>query len=122
MKYIGKDMLDRMKLLDLTADEVAEKTFMEKEAIDAIIQDRIALEQMDEFDVSLICNVLHCRLDFFTDEKRKENDILVSSIHKELDSVKSLKIKAGIQDFVNDFAFVTEVLADGSNAETKSKS
>lgn len=49
-------------------------------------------------------------MNFFTDEKVKENDILNSSLHKESDSIKSLKIKAGIQDFINDFAFVIELL------------
>ena len=44
------------------------------------------------------------------DEKVKENEILHSSLHKESDSIKSLKIKAGIQDFINDFAFVIELL------------
>ena len=33
MLYIGKDMQTRMDLLGLTADEVADKAFMEKEKI-----------------------------------------------------------------------------------------
>lgn len=110
MRYIGKELSNRMKMLDLTVTDVAEKSFMEKEVIDAIIQDRIVLEQIDEFDFSLICNVLHCNMNFFTDEKVKENDILSSSLHEESDSIKSLKIKARIQDFINDFVFVTELL------------
>lgn len=65
MLYIGKDMQERMNLLGLTADEVADKAFMEKENIEAIIQNKTALEEIDEFDLSLICSVLHCEADFF---------------------------------------------------------
>lgn len=46
MRYIGKELSNRMKMLDLTVTDVAEKSFMEKEVIDAIIQDRIVLEQI----------------------------------------------------------------------------
>jgi len=112
MLYIGKDMQDRMNLLGLTADEVADKAFMEKGEIDAIIQNKIALEEIDEFDLSLICGVLHCKADFFADADVKEKDLLAASMNRGGDNEKSMKVKAKIQDFINDFAFVTNILSE----------
>lgn len=112
MLYIGKDMQDRMNLLSLTVDEVADKVFMEKENIDAIIQNKIALEEIDEFDMSLICSVLHCSTEFFIDADAKEKDLLVASMNRGLDNEKSMKVKAKIQDFMSDFAFATSILSE----------
>lgn len=112
MSCIGKDMKARMDLLRLTPDELADRTFMEKKDIDAILKDKIELEQIDEFDFSLICSALHCRPEFFTDEKVRERDLLVGSMNRGSDNEKSRKVKAKIQDFMNDFVFVTDVLSE----------
>lgn len=112
MLYIGEDMQNRMNLLELTADEVADKAFMEKEEIDAIIQNRTALEEIDEFDMSLICGVLHCKPEFFTDTDIREKDLLSAFMNRGLDNGKSMNVKAKIQDFMSDFAFVTDVLSE----------
>lgn len=112
MLYIGKDMRDRMKLLGLTVDELASKAFMEKETIDALIQNKITLEDIDEFDLSLICAVLHCNTSFFIDADAKEKDLLTASINRGGDNEKSMKVKAKIQDFMNDFIFITNILSE----------
>ena len=112
MRYIGKDMRERMDLLGLTADEVANKAFMEEGAIEAILQNRTAFEEIDEFDMSLICSVLHCEPAYFTDEKVKEKDLLTASMNRGSDTKKSRKVKAQIQDFMRDFAFISDVLAE----------
>lgn len=112
MLYIGKDVQDRMKLLGLTADEVADKAFVDKEQIDAIVQNQIALEEIDEFDLSLICGVLHCTPEFFQDTVTKSNDLLVASMNRGLDNENSMKIKAKIQDFMRDFTFVEDILSE----------
>lgn len=112
MLYIGKDVQDRMELLGLTAHEVADRAFMEKEEIDAIIQNKIALEEIDEFDLSLICSILHCKPEFFVDTDVRERDLLLTSMNRGVDNEKSTKIKAKIQDFMRDFAFVEEILSE----------
>ena len=90
MLYIGKDVQDRMDILGLTVKEIADKTFLEEDVITAIINNQAPLEEIEEFDFSLLCSVLHCREDFFTNPQ----------------------VKAKLQDFMNDFAFVTEVLSE----------
>lgn len=112
MLYIGKDMQARMKLLGLTVDEVADKTFMDKRQVDAIIKDKIALEQIDEFDLALISSILHCKPEFFSDASVREKDLLCAAMNRGNDDGKSLKVKAKIQDFLNDFAFVNGVLTE----------
>lgn len=112
MLYIGNDVQDRMVLLGLTADEVADKAFMEKDQIDAIIQNQIALEEIDEFDLSLICSVLHCTPEFFQDTDTKRKDLLVASMNRGSDNEISMNIKAKIQDFMRDFTFVEEIFSE----------
>lgn len=112
MLYIGKDMQDRMVLLGLSVDEVADKAFMEKDTVDAIIQNKIALEEIDEFDMSLICGVLHYEKEYFIDAEAKEKDLLMASMNRGGDNEKSMNVKAKIQDFMKDFAFVTNILSE----------
>lgn len=112
MLYIGKAMQDRMNILGLTADEVAERAFVGKETVDAIIENKIALEEIDEFDMSLICSVLHCKPEYFADANMKEKDLLMASMNRGLDNKKSMEVKARIQDFMTDFAFIKDILSE----------
>ena len=123
MLYIGNDIQNRMNLLGLTIDEMADSTliaftiananvFMEKENIDSIIQNKTPLEEIDEFDMSLICSVLHCKPEFFTDDLVKEKDLLLTSMNRGMDNKKSLEVKAIIHDFMNDLSFVEEILSE----------
>ncbi|MCI8665215.1 MAG: hypothetical protein HFG82_00875 [Dorea sp.] len=112
MLYIGNDIQNRMNLLGLTIDEMADSTFMEKEIIDSIIQNKTPLEEIDEFDMSLICSVLHCKPEFFTDDLVKEKDLLLTSMNRGMDNKKSLEVKAIIHDFMNDLSFVEEILSE----------
>ena len=112
MLYIGKDVQDRMDILGLTVKEIADKTFLEEDVITTIINNQTPLEEIEEFDFSLLCSVLHCREDFFTNPQVRERDLLSASLNRGLDNEKSMKVKAKLQDFMSDFAFVTEVLSE----------
>lgn len=112
MLYIGKDIQDRMDLLGLTVEEVADKTFIEKNIINEIIQNEIPIEDIDEFDLSLLCSILHCSENFFTDPEVRERDLLSASMNRGLDNKKSMNVKAKLQDFMNDFAFVSEIMSE----------
>lgn len=107
--YIGEELQKRMDLLGLTTDEVANNAFMEKEDVDVIVQNKIALEDIDEFDMELICSVIHCKPEFFTDANVREEDLLLASMNRDFDNEKSMKVKAKLQDFISDFAFVMDV-------------
>lgn len=112
MKYIGKELQDRMSLLGVDISTLAEITFMDEKTISDIIENRISYEDIDKFDMSLICNALHCDSQYFIDDKVKNKDLLISAMNARKDSIKSKNVKVKIQDFINDFVFVNEVMLE----------
>lgn len=112
MQYIGSELRDRMDLLGIDVSALSEITFMDEETINGIIENRISYEDVDEFDMSLICSALHCDTQYFVDSEVRKKDLLISTMNRGKDSVKSMNTKAKIQDFMNDFAFVNEVLLE----------
>lgn len=112
MQYIGSELLDRMNLLGINVSTLSEVTFMEEKIIRDIIEDRLSYEDVDEFDMSLICSALHCDTQYFTDGEVRNKDLLISTMNRGKDSVKSKIVKAKIQDFMKDFAFVNEILLE----------
>lgn len=112
MLFIGKEVQERMISLGLSAEKLADEAFMDLGDIQAIINNEVDYESIDEFDMELMCNVLHCKPEYFTDNSVKEKDLLVASMNRGNDDLKSMNVKAKIQDFVNDFLFVNEVLAE----------
>ena len=112
MQYIGSELQDRMILLGINVSALSEMTFMDEDAINDIISDKLSYEEIDEFDMSLICSALHCDAHYFIDGEVRNKDLLISTMNRGKDSVKSKNVKAKIQDFVNDFAFVNEILLE----------
>lgn len=112
MQYIGSELQDRMDLLGIDVSALSEMAFMDEDIINDIIEDKISYEDVDEFDMSLICSALHCDPHYFIDSEIRNKDLLVSTMNRGKDTVKSKKVKAKIQDFMNDFAFVNEILLE----------
>lgn len=112
MFYIGSEVKERMDSLSLTAETLASKSFLELEDIKSIVNNEIALEDIDEYDFELMCSVLHCKPEFFKDPLVREKDLLVATMNRGNDNKKSIAVKIKIQDFMNDFIFVNEVLAE----------
>lgn len=112
MQYIGNELRDRMNLLGIDISALSEMTFMDEETLKEILTDKQAYEEIDEFDLSLICSALHCDALYFVDGEVRKKDLLVSTMNRGKDSVKSKNVKAKIQDFVNDFAFVNEIMLE----------
>ena len=110
MHFIGKDLRGRMNALFLNEEELAEKDSIDRAVIQGICADEIALEDVDAFDFEWLCSILHCTPAFFTDIAVKEKDFLVALRNKH-DTKKTVYAKVSMQDFVNDFTFVNEVLA-----------
>ena len=118
MQYIGSELQDRMNLLGIDVSALSEITFMDEETICDIIENRISYEDVDEFDMSLICSALHCDAQYFIDGEVRNKDLLISTMNRGKDSVKSKNVKAKIQDFMSDFAFVNEVLLANDPSNT----
>lgn len=112
MQYIGSELQDRMNLLGIDISTLSEMTFMDEEVISDIINNKSSYEEIEEFDLLLICNALHCDVQYFVDSKVRNCDLLISTMNRGKDSAKSKNVKAKIQDFMNDYAFVNEVLSE----------
>lgn len=85
---------------------------MNEEVIRDTINNRLAYEDIDEFDLALICDTLHCDPLYFVDGEMRNRDLLVLTMNKGTDTVKSKNAKTKIQDFMNDYAFVNGVLLE----------
>lgn len=112
MQYIGSELQDRMNMLGISVSTLSDMTFVDEEIINDIINNKSAFEEIDESDFSLICSALHCDARYFVDGEVRNRDLLISTMNRGKDSVKSKIVKAKIQDFMNDFAFVNEVLLE----------
>lgn len=112
MHYIGQDVSERMNMLKIKPKRLADETFMDIKDINDILQNRVPLDAIDEFDLKLICSVLHCKPEYFINEDVKKRDLLISTMNRGNDEDKSVNVKAKLQDFISDFAFVNEVLAE----------
>ena len=110
MLYIGKELKERMKSIGLTAEVLADKTFLELEDINRIIENQIAVEDLEAFDISMICNALHCKPEYFTNEAVRERDLLVAAMNRGYDNKQSINVKIKVQDFMNDFTFINKIL------------
>lgn len=110
MQYIGSELQDRMNLLGIDVFALSDMTFMDEGVIRDIITNKLAYEDIEEFDLTLICSALHCDSLYFIDTEVKNRDLLVSTMNRDKDTVKSKNTKANIQDFMNDYAFVNKVL------------
>lgn len=112
MQSIGREVQVRMESLGLDAEELADKSFLELKDVQSIINGEKNVNEIDEFELSLICSVLHCKPEYFFDPSIREKDLLLSSMNRGNDDIKSKDAKIRIQDFINDFTFVSEVLAE----------
>ena len=99
MRYIGKELRDRIDLLGIDVQTLAENTFMDVEILNTIIDDKLAFEDIDEFNFTLICSALHCNPLYFLDEKVKKQDLLIFSMNKKYDTVKIESSKSSYSGF-----------------------
>ena len=77
LQYIGSELQDRMNLLGIDVSALSEITFMDEETISDIIENRISYEDVDEFDMSLICSALHCDTHYFIESEVRNKDLLI---------------------------------------------
>ena len=112
MQYIGNELQDRMDLLGLDTSTLSDITFVDEEVINEIINNKLKYEEIDEFELALICSALHCDVRYFVDSKVKSKDLLISTMNRGKETMKSKNVKVKIQDFMNDYAFIKDVLQE----------
>lgn len=112
MQYIGSELQDRMNLLGIDISTLSNIAFLDEDVIRDITNNKIAFEEIDEFDLSLICSALHCDTQYFVNDEVRKKDLLISTMNRGKDTVKSKNVKAKIQDFMNDYVFIHSVFSE----------
>lgn len=108
MIFIGEFLKDRMNLLNLSIEDIAEKTFIESSIVKKLQDNQYSVDDVEYFDLIMISKVLHCTPEYFFDKKVRDKDLLVGSQNRGNDDRKSINTKMAIQDFMNDLAFLDE--------------
>lgn len=106
---IGELLRNRMEQIGYTSSALATKSFVDETLINDLLSNSIEAEQVDEFDMGLLCSALHCNKRFFLNEDARKNDLLVAAYNRGNDNRVSNLAKARIQDYLNDFDFVCDL-------------
>ena len=109
MIYIGEVLKNRMDMLSININELADRTFLDNSEIDKILNDSVTVDNIDEYDLTMISNVLHCTPEYFMDESIRKKDFLVGTQNRGIDTEESKKIKLSLQDYLKDFVFLESV-------------
>ena len=112
MKYIGDELRERMNMLNIDCSILSKESFLDEEVIRKLIANELAYEEIDDFDLDLLCNSLHCDTRYFIDNDVKERDLVFSTMNRGEDTLESKKVKAKIQDFLNDYNFLRNILLE----------
>lgn len=107
--YIGDMLKDRMNLLKIDILKLSELSFVDVEYIQSILNGSISNDNIDSFNLCLIASALHCKPEYFYDENIRNKDLLISSYNRGIDNDRSVKVKAKLQDFLDDFSFLKQV-------------
>lgn len=105
---MGEKLNERMQLLGIGIPALSEASFVEKDMIQDLLENRRSHEMIDLFDRDLICSALSCDPSYFTDDGVREKDLLIATRRRK-DSVTSRKVKAKLQDFMRNWSFVTRI-------------
>lgn len=106
----ARNITDRMRLLGITTEDLANLSLLDEKEIAKILESRLSLEDMDQYHLALLSSVLHCDVDYWRDDEVRRKDLLFQAMSSEIDDDQSIRVRARLQDFLNDFAFVCEVL------------
>lgn len=121
MRYIGEIMKERMDLLGMNVNSLERNSFVDRRIICYILDDVLAYEEIDKFQLSLLCDALHCDEQYFTDETIRNKDLVIATRDDEKDSVQSNRVKAKIQTLVNDDAFVSNLESEQKTMDDRRK-
>ena len=110
MKYIGNELRKRMNIFNMDCSTLSKESFVDEDVIKKLIANKLTYEEIDTFDLELLCNSLHCDTRYFIDNDVKRRDLVFSTTNKAKDTLVSIKVKAKIQDFLNDYIFMKNIL------------
>ena len=78
---IGAILKERMDLLCVSkAQLLADTVSLDARELDAVLADEKPLDEIDPFDLGIICSILHCGPEYFLDKGIRDKDFLNNSI------------------------------------------
>lgn len=110
--YIGEILKSRMKALDIDVNMLADKSLVDTDLIEDILNDKLSLEEIDEFDLELIAKSLYCDINYFVDEEYRKKDLIHSSMNRGCNDIKSNTVKGQLQVVANDFIFLKQIMSE----------
>lgn len=108
--YIGTTLQTRMKKLGLTTQDISHEIWQPPAYIQIILDNKIAYEDIDAFDINLLCAVLHCEPKLFTDPDYHD---MISDMSDMPSHIMS-KI-AEVQSYIDTFAFLMNTEHDATH-------
>lgn len=108
--FVGELVLERMQALGLDVQTLSKNSLVDEAVISQVISNTSSIDDLDEFDLDMICGVLYCSSDYFYSEEARRKDIISGSFNRGDDTPKSMKVKGNIQSFVNDFILMQDMM------------
>ena len=104
-----KDILkSRMELLDITTKELADTVFMTTSEVKNILDGIVGYDDLDSFDISLLCSALYCSDDYFENKETRDKDMLNNLIATS-DTLKIIEVKKRISSYLYNMGFIKSV-------------
>jgi len=107
--YIGGVLKERMSCFDMAEHQLCEEALIEADELQAILNDKLSFDAIDEVTISFISQVLYCNPEYFIDQQIRNNDIVNSSLNRGASTSKSNEIKGMLQRFSDDFSFLRQL-------------
>ena len=107
---IGKLLRERMKLLNITLENLYKTTYIDKEILEQLYNNKMEYDELDEYDKEILSNALFCSKDYFINRKERKYDIVTCFLNRgNKQDNKAIKTKCILQRFVKDFIFIDEL-------------
>lgn len=109
MVYIGDVVKARMDLFGFTLDRLNEESMLPLNLLEGIIENKISISQIDDFDLNVLASTLYCEPDYFVSEDARNSDVVFASHNRGECTHKSNLVKAKLQNFMKDLLFLKSI-------------
>jgi len=114
--YIGNLIKERMGFYNININKLSDESFINLGILQDIINNKISLKNIDEFDLNMISSVLYCTTEYFINEEIRNNDLVYmlncncnEKFGNDL-NIKNKMLIGKIQNFCKDFIFCNNIL------------
>jgi hypothetical protein len=110
-RYIGELLINRMNSLGLSVEVLSDKSFVDKELLINILNNRVSFDEIAYWDIDFISQCLYCSPEFFINEEERKRDVIYSTGQN---NHKVATVMGKLQQFTNDFEFIQSLAIEHS--------